>query len=54
MNKEVVEQDGVDVVVQIVHPAGLVLADALLTIHLKVIANASKPRVTICHNGKLT
>ena len=54
MNEYVVERDGFVGVVQVVHPAGLVLADAVLTIHLKVIANASKPRITICHRGKLT
>ena len=49
-----VEQDGFDGVVHVIHPADLVLADALLTNHVKVTAKASKPRATICHKGKLT
>jgi hypothetical protein len=54
MNEYLVAQDGFDGVVQVVHPADLVLADNLLTNHVKVTANASKPSATICHKGKLT
>ena len=54
MNEYVVERDGFGGLVQVVHPAGPFLADAVLTIHLKVRANASKLRITICHKGKLT
>ena len=53
LNEYLLEQHGFDAVVQVVHLAGVVLADALLTIHLKVIANASKPRITIGQKGKL-
>jgi hypothetical protein len=54
MGEYLVERDGFDDIVHVVHPADLVLADNLLTNHVKVTANASKPSATICHKGKLT
>ena len=65
MNEYVVERDGFDGVVHVVHrpdradtlvlircdPAHI-LAGAFLTFHTKVIANANIPTIHDCHNGK--
>jgi hypothetical protein len=52
VNEHLIERDGFGGIVHVVHYcAAHVLGDALISIHAKATANATKPTINICHNG---